>query len=969
MILYYFIYNIKSMKIYFYITDFHNQISKFGLNYKKINISNNDIVRFLKVYYNNRKLKLSNDNTVTNFMKNYSSKCNYLLIQLENYNNVIEFKNILSSLYKDIIIIQEDNSFIDKTSALTHLQMKINNMIILERIENITEKPSIFDKILNTKIDNIYCLTYKSSRDNKMKMMSQLNKMNSSIEFVNIKDEETYNNEKLDLYKYCISDAKLKKYNNILIMTEDNEFNYSSFHNFLMNKNFKLPEFDLLFLSGKLLNGEMYQDNIIKTNVIQDSSCFVVNSSVYDYIIKNINNEWSSLDIWDTKIKSENQINWNKKIIENFLTKYVCQKRNKSYFLTPLLSFKSDSIDSENRIVTYKNVMENLCKINEFKYSKDFNVFTISTEKNLKDVLLFQRHNVFLNFNIFQKIVDYDFHSKDSKLSLFNLYPLKTQEPHNYDKNIMKDFLNHYFLWEYLSSQNENFLHFISYDNIDLHKNFKYELNNLLKTIPSNTDLIILNDKYYNSGYLISNNGCKKIMNYINANSLQTNINNFMKKISKTLNTVINNKNLIIFNDKIEKRDLLDTVKNMNQKLNPNMKPEKFDNIINDKIIDSEKFRERINDNHYKEIIIENNTFYKNSKGLLFKFNNELLEYYGYINNDKIINHSLHKSLFGLKLNKQDTNKETIIFYQEIDTVPYYLRKLLDLMSLKYNVICMGKNFYNIKLNNVTYIKNNTKDDLIHKIQKLYSVKKFYTNSFNLLMLIHKTKDIQLNYIYHTFDPTINCNEKIYKNNGIDLMKNTYNIFDNIYFFNQNKMDELQTTLNLINRPLNFRLNSFALNKNNQRKKLGEKENLIVSFDKHPKKVINAFKLINNKLENKFKLILLNNNINIQENNILIVPFDDNTLVKFLTKSYFFITFENQDDTYFHILNAINSYCIPIIPRYFSEFNNKFITINNFINKHNLDDIKEVYKNEKKKIIYNNLCDLIIKNHLKEMNY
>lgn len=956
------------MKIYFYINDFHNQISKFGLNYKKNNISNNDIVKFFKVYYNNRKLRLSNDNTVSNFMKNYSSDCKYLLIQLENYNNVIEFKNILSSEYKDIIIIQEDNSFFDKTSVLTQLQMKIENMVVLERIENITEKPSIFDKMLKTKIDNVYCLTYKSSKINKIKIMAQLNKMNSSIEFVNIKDEETYNNEKLDLYKYCISDAKLKEYNNILIMTEDNEFNYSNFHNFLTSKTFQLPDFDILFLSGKLLNGEMNKENLVKVNVIQDTSCFVVNSSVYDYMIENINKEWSSLDIWNQKIKGENQINWNKKLMENFLTKFVCQKRNKSYFLSPLIAFKSDSIDSENRIVTYKNVMENLCKIHELKYSKDFDVFTISTEKNPRDVLLFQRHQVFLNFNIFQKVQDYNFNQKDSKIEMFNLYPLKTEEPHNYDQNKMKDFLNHFFLWEYFAGRNENLLHFISYDNIDLVENFKYKLNELLSKIPNDTELVILNETYYNSGYLISNNACKKIMNYLKANKVQTTVNNFMKLISKTLNTIVN-KNLIIFNDKIENPNLLDTIKNMNKKLNPNMKPEKFDNIVDNKIIDSAKFKDRINDNDYKEIIIENATFYKNESNLLFKFNNDVLEYYGYIEDNTIKVHSLHKSLFGLQLNKQEITKETVIFYQDNDKVPYYLRKLLDLMSLKYNVVFMGKNFYNIKLNDVIYVKKDNPENLILKIQKLYNVKKFYTNTLNLLMIIKKEKDIVMNYIYHTFDPTINTDEKIYKNNGIELMKNTYNKFDNIYFFSKDKIEELQSTLNLVNTPSNFKLNSFALNKNNNRKKLGEKQNLIVTFDKHPKKVINSFKLINKKLKDKFKLVILNNNINIQEENVIVLPFDNFSLIKFLTESFFFITFENTDDTYFHILNAINSYCIPIVPKYFNEFNNKFITVNNFVNKHNLDDIKEIYINGKKKMIYNNLCDLIIKNHLKVMDY
>lgn len=957
------------MKIYFYLNDFHKELNRLNINYKKINLSNNDIVKFLKIYHNNIKLNLPNTDTVKNFMKNYPNDCQNLLIQLENYNNIIELRNILSNDYTDIYVLEEEQLFVNKSTLLTNLHMKINNMIVLERIENITEKPSVFDKLLKLKIDNIYCLTYKNSRDNKNKILAQVNKMNSSIEFVNIKDEETYNSDKLDLYKYCVSNAKSNNYENIIIMTEDNEFNYNNFFKYLNNKDLKIPDFDLLFLSGKLFDGEMYNDYLIQVKTIQDTSCFVINSGLYEYIIENINKEWNTLDIWNNLSNIEKQINWKKKIFENFLTKFVCQKRNKSYFTSPLLSYKGDSIDNENRIVVYKDIMEKLCVLNSLKYRIPFDVFVISEEKNVRDILLFQRHNVFSNFNIFQKIKDYDFNSADSKLSLFNLYPLKTDmESHKYDVNVMKDFLNHYFLWEYFASRPENTLHFILTDTIDMVSDFKYKLNDILKSLSNNTELIILNNQSYSSGYLISNNGCKKIMQYLNANSVQTNVDNFLKLFTSLLNTYKVDNNLIIFNYKIEKSNLLGQMDEINKKLNPNIVEKYVDNIKDDKIIDSEKFRDRISDNQYKEVIIEENTFYKNSKGLLFKFYRNILEYYGYIEDNKVIVHSLHKSLFGLNLNKNTINKETIIFYQEKEEVPYYLRKLLDLLSLKYNVVFIGKNFYNLKLNNVIYIRN-TDDDLMVKIKNLYNVKIFYTNTFNLLFKISKTEDMTFNYLYHIFDPTINCDTKIYKNNGIELMKNTYDKFDNIYFFNKDKMEEFKNTLNLDKIPENFKLNGLALNKNENKIKLGQKKNIIVSFDKHPKKVINSFKLINTKLQNKFKLILLNDDITYPDEDIVVVKFSDYALLKYLNEAFFFITFENDEDTYFHILNAINSYCIPIIPRYFGEFTNKFVGINNFINKHNLDDIKEIYTNEKKKIIYNNLCDSIIKNHVNNMNY
>ena len=121
-------------------------------------------------------------------------------------------------------------------------------------------------------------------------------------------------------------------------------------------------------------------------------------------------------------------------------------------------------------------------------------------------------------------------------------------------------------------------------------------------------------------------------------------------------------------------------------------------------------------------------------------------------------------------------------------------------------------------------------------------------------------------------------------------------------------------------------------------------------------------------MNGKFKLIILNNNINsLDEENVIIDKLNHMNINKYLDISYFFITFENNYNSYFNILNSINHYCIPIIPKYFYEFNNKFITFNGFLNKFNLIDMKEIYENNNKIIIYNNLCDYIMKNHLKNM--
>lgn len=966
------------MKIYVYENILDELINKFLIKYEKIFLKNEEIVKIMKIFYNNNKLKLSNENLMKDIFKNYSisEKTDILLIKVENYNKVIEFKYILSK-YHQVFLLNENNHFINSNIVSKHFELKSKNMILSERIENISEKEDIFKQILDIDIDNIYCITYKDS-ENKKRIISQVNKINTTIEFVNLSNIEQYKNNLLEGYKYCIQDSRRKNYENVIILLEDNEFNYDNFYRHLKIKS-PLNDFDIIFLSGKLFDGYIHDKKYLKVKTIQDNCSLIINKRCYEYIINNIDGKWENLDIWNNKTQIERQINWGKRTFDNFLTKYVCQKRNNSYFLNPLLSFKSDTIDKENRIINYQGVMERLCLVNSRKYYKNFDIFCISNEKRQENIKLLEENPIFLNFNIFQKLdSDFDF-IKEDKLKMFNLYPLKENvESHNYDKNIMSNFLNHFYLWEYFSQINDNNLHLILYDDIKLVPDFNYKLNDYLKKLPEDLDMLLLNGSefkkldntykdFFHRCYLITSNGCKKIINEIK--NVQEDVDKTLIKIFNVINVYQTN-NLYNYEYKKNKENLFDELNKVNKMLNPNMIEtpiEPFDNIKNDKISNHEEFSPLVKDINYKEVIINDMVLFKNSNNILFRIQDNMLEYFGYIKNNKIEINSLHKSLFGLQLERK-INRETVIFYNTTEEIYYHMRKIYEFHSLKYNVIVFGKNYYNLKLNNITYI--NDINEILLQVIELYNVKKIYTTSNLILKSIKKTNDIKLNFIFNSYNNYEMIDNKLLKNNGIDFMKNSYDLYDNILFFNKDKMNELKDTLNLQNLPNNFKLTSYILDKNNINNKLGVKQNLIISIDKHPKKVINSFKLINKKLLNNFKLVLLNNNINkIDDEDIIVEQYNERKFIDYLNKSYFFLTFENKDDTYFNILNSINHYCIPIFSNVFSDLSNKFIGFNNFINKHTLNDISEIYNNKKKTVIYNNICDTIIKNHLNNMNY
>jgi hypothetical protein len=414
-----------------------------------------------------------------------------------------------------------------------------------------------------------------------------------------------------------------------------------------------------------------------------------------------------------------------------------------------------------------------------------------------------------------------------------------------------------------------------------------------------------------------------------------------------------------------ESEDLLN-INKVNELINPEEEEIIFGNVVNNDAY----FDKLLSDIKYKEVMVNDNIFFKNSNDILFRFNNDdELCYHGHILNNKIVINNLNKDLFKMSV-KKENGKESIMIYLNDDCkIPDFLKKIIELLSLKYQVLVVGKNLYNIVINDVYYITIQ-EDIFLEKMLQMLQIKKIYTNNFNILLYVPKKNEIEINYIMYEIPTLINFDRKLYKNNAIEYIRNTYDIFNNIYFFNKNLMEEFKDHLNLNEIPKNFKLNSFVFSKNQNKIKLGMKRNIILSIDRHPKRSINSFKNFNKKMNGKFQLILLNNNVNnIEEENIIVHKFNHLNFDKYLDMSYFFITFENEVSTYYNIYNSINRYCIPIMPQYFNEFNNKFITFNGFINKFNIIDMKEIFENSKKKIIYNNLCDNIIKSHLSNMNW
>jgi len=1002
------------MEIIFYQTNFGEKLKSIDKKHKNIEINNEELKKILEFKRNLDYFELGSDNIIEIVFKKYNIEgYDLILIKLDNYNTVIEFKNEFKNYF--ITIINEN--IMDNEEEVLNLHDVINPVpypppieyietssedeedmyeieeikdapkeMRVEKLENITDKESILSKILNLKLDNIYCLISHNSEMKKRKIASQIAKLNISVEFVMV---DNYEEDSIKLHLKCIKRAKGMNYKNILIMEEDNDFNYGVFHQYLRNP-LNIPnDFEMLYLGGQILNGELYDKNLIKLKSIIYNHAFILNYKIFDYIIENIEKEWNTIDNWNRKEGLETQVDWNDGKIDKFYSKHICEKRKNSYMVYPLICYKDPKQLEENKVLRFK---ENMEKSSGFFYKKIYqplSVFVINEEKNKDQLTQFREmaNEYFNTFNIFKGITEnFNYEKELNILKMFNLKDIKeNQKSHNYNIFEMNNILSHYYLWEHFSKTPNN-MNLILEDEIELDDNFHVKLNKLLKNMEnSNWDILFLNyqnDKnkdtkdiiklndnnkndnaYMKSAYLINKNAGQKIMKYIQENQIKQTLNNFLMELFNQLNCYKLKTNICSIQIKKQKEKLLN-INDVNKLINPGEKKV----IINEEVNNND-FMELLKDNQYKEVMINNTIFFKNSNNILFKMNDDdELCYHGYIKDNKIVINMLNKNLFKMSI-KKDKEKETIVIYlNDKNFIPYFLKKIIELLSFKYQVIVIGKNLYNIQINNVFYISANT-DEFLNQMIKMLNIKKIYTDNWNILLYVAKT-DIEINYIMYEIPTLDNYQNKLYKNNAVEFMRNTYDTFNNIYFFNKSLKEEFKDHLNLNEFPENFKLNSMVFAKNENKVKLGLKQNYILSLDKHPKRAMNSFKLWNKKMNGNFKLIILNNNINsLDDENIVVDKLNYININKYLDLSYFYLTFENNYNSYFNILNAINHYCIPIIPKYFNEFSNKFITFNGFLNKFNLIDMKEVYENEKKKMVYNNLFDSIIKNHLKNMSW
>ena len=137
-----------------------------------------------------------------------------------------------------------------------------------------------------------YCINLNSRKDRLIEMEQQAKERGLTIEFLHV-DKDNVNPVRgcWSSHATLIKQAKECKLNEILILEDDANFNYS------INE---LPEFPrdygIIYLGGTVINSEPYSKYYDKALCVLSTHAYIINSSIYDLIPETF--EGMPIDIW-----------------------------------------------------------------------------------------------------------------------------------------------------------------------------------------------------------------------------------------------------------------------------------------------------------------------------------------------------------------------------------------------------------------------------------------------------------------------------------------------------------------------------------------------------------------------------------------------------------------------------------------------------------------------------------------------
>ena len=835
--------------------------------------------------------------------------------------------------------------------------------------------------VTGIKLDNIYCISLNERDDRRKLLEPQFKKLNIKVEYMLVDKHIDPIRGCLESHTKCVMDAKKNNYTNVLIMEDDIVFE-EELIDFFINTGIKnnVPKnFDIFYLGYHGLKGYKHNKHIIHLLSALCGHSYILNNRVYDYIINHINEDWQQYDIYNSERTAlEKQINWKPKFPDVFYAKIVCDARKNSYGIYPMICHQRDGFsDIENRVVSYKKMLNDKADILYHQYAIQHETIVINldrrpdriekmSKKYQHEISTFRRYGAIDGKSYdFTKYMDL-FDTTDYKKNIKNPYG-----DHGMKKGALGCALSHYLLWENLKKSNlkdDDFI-LILEDDIDFCDNYIQKMNKLLVELKTDkkwdvcfvgfTDYCNYNDTKLSDSllqlsglprqrgggtfaYFIRKSGAEKLFTLANKLNIQQPVDWFMIEQFDKMNVYKCNPELI-FSDVQNNNVGGDTdVQNNNDTFE--LPTHKLKNI-----------------NDFREVYLNNQQYFINNDKQLLYFNDEkTMEYKGSVINDRLVQGAKFKNHFLydpeiFKATFNNPSKENIIFYIGKEDFPYWLMKYIEKIGKNKNVLVVGKNFFNSKINGIYYFHQKNDSTILNLLQ-IMKMHEFYVYDINFFMQCIKPGYSKLYVIsrmeyIEKFD-TFNY----HKNNARVYLKNFTHMVDKYLTLSKDHKDELETFLDISSSKIdiiNYAIDSTITS-------LDDKK-YIICYDEHPKQVLMFYKIFSQFCPG-YKMIIFNDNV-IPFENVINMPRNNYNLIKCLNKNSIFITFENKSYTYFNIINAIKKNCLCILPDRFYDLKNKCLSFSNMDND-KIIELSVSIKNTKKMDLYKK----IIRAHLLKYN-
>jgi glycosyl transferase family 25 len=163
----------------------------------------------------------------------------------------------------------------------------------------------------------------------------------------------------LESHIYCIEYAKRNNLENILILEDDVIFEEDSLK--LFEKTVFPTEYNTVYLgyhglSGYRVNSEKY----IKLTSSLTTHAYIVHSSMFDYILNNINEDWYSISEMTDLTPAEAPFFESRlHAIDVFYAKWICHRLDNSFALYPMIAYQRPGYSEiENQTVDYTDLFK-----------------------------------------------------------------------------------------------------------------------------------------------------------------------------------------------------------------------------------------------------------------------------------------------------------------------------------------------------------------------------------------------------------------------------------------------------------------------------------------------------------------------------------------------------------------------------------------------------------------------------------